>query len=137
MKASALAAIISLATLSSVHAVGIKGLKIKNLVTFGDSYTDIVNVGDGGAAWPIYATRYANATLYPFAKSGGTCSNKLTPRPFPSVFESQIPAYLAAIDNKTISLNPKETIYSLWIGTNDLGVSALLTEKPSSLAEVT
>jgi hypothetical protein len=120
-----------------VAAVGIQG-KIKNLVTFGDSYTDIINVGDGGTAWPVYASRYANTSLYPFARSGGTCSNKITPRPFPSVFETQIPTYLEAVNNKNIFLNPKETIYTLWIGTNDLGVSALLTEKQkASLVDVT
>lgn len=101
--------------------------QIKNLVTFGDSYTDVVSVGDGGTAWPVYAAGYANVSLYPFAKSGATCSNNLTFRPFPSVFESQLPTYFSEIHNDTIQLNASETIYTLWIGTNDVGVSALLT----------
>ncbi|KZW01313.1 hypothetical protein EXIGLDRAFT_830062 [Exidia glandulosa HHB12029] len=90
----------------------------KHLVTFGDSYTDIVSVGDGGTAWPIYASRYGNLTLHPFAKSGGTCSNNITPRPFPSVMESQIPAFVNA--SKTTRLPQEETVYTLWIGTNDV-----------------
>ncbi|KAK0198889.1 SGNH hydrolase-type esterase domain-containing protein [Armillaria mellea] len=90
--------------------------RFKNLVTFGDSYTDIINVGDGGTAWPVYAAGYADLTLLPFARSGATCSNLITPRPFPSIFESQLPLVDAG-----------ETLYTQWIGTNDVGVYSLVT----------
>lgn len=47
---SALATLILLVT---VQATGVAPGQIKNFVTFGDSYTDIVSVGDGGTAWPV------------------------------------------------------------------------------------
>lgn len=97
--------------------------RFRNLVTFGDSYTDAGNPADGGVAWPVYAAGYAHIALHPFAKSGGTCSNAITPRPFPPVMESQIPAFKEA----KLRLPPSETVYTLWIGTNDVGAGALLT----------
>ncbi|KAL0580634.1 RuvB ATP-dependent DNA helicase pontin [Marasmius crinis-equi] len=128
-----LLSLVALATaLQTVSAVGITPGQIKNLVTFGDSYTDIVSVGDGGVAWPVYAAGYANVSLFPFAKSGATCSNNITFRPFPPVFESQLPLYFAEKDNGTLTLNPEETVYSLWIGTNDLGANALITGQPNA-----
>ncbi|KAJ7595520.1 GDSL lipase/acylhydrolase [Mycena floridula] len=116
-----------LAACPSALAVGVAPKQIKNLVTFGDSYTDVVNVGDGGTAWPVYASGYAGVSLFPFAKSGATCSNNLTFRPFPSLFESQLPSYFAETGNGSIKLNPAETLYTLWLGTNDVGANALLT----------
>lgn len=111
--------------------------KFNQLVTFGDSYTDVVNVGDGGVAWPVYATGYANATLFPFARSGATCSNNITFRPFPSLFESQLPAYDARIEDIG-SLPAEDTLYTLWIGTNDVGGNALLSNPGnSSIVDVT
>lgn len=75
----------------------------------------------------MYAARDGDFQLFPFARSGATCSNNITFRPFPSVFESQLPLYFAEKANGTLRLNPEETIYTLWIGTNDLGANALLT----------
>ncbi|KAF9267360.1 carbohydrate esterase family 16 protein [Marasmius fiardii PR-910] len=113
-------------------AVGVKPGQIKNLVTFGDSYTDIVSVGDGGVAWPVYAAGYAKVSLFPFAKSGATCSNNITFRPFPPVFESQLPLYFAEKNNGTLNLKPEETVYTLWIGTNDVGANSLITGQPKA-----
>ncbi|KAG5720609.1 GDSL esterase/lipase [Termitomyces sp. T112] len=127
MKVSLLTLSALLLITSTAAAQGVQPKQIKNLVTFGDSYTDIVNVGDGGVAWPVYAAGYANVTLFPFAKSGATCSNNITYRPFPSVFESQLPAYFAEIGNGSLEVDPEETIYTLWIGTNDLGINSLVT----------
>jgi len=102
--------------------------QIKNLVTFGDSYTDVTAMADGGTVWPVYAAGYAHVSLFPFAKAGATCSNNLTDRPFPSVFESQLPTYFAEKANGTLPfLDPRETLFTLWIGTNDVGANALLT----------
>ncbi|KAH7106651.1 carbohydrate esterase family 16 protein [Auriculariales sp. MPI-PUGE-AT-0066] len=103
-------------------------INFKNLVTFGDSFTDVIWAGDGGVPWPIYATQvYSNTTLYPFARAGGTCSNNLTYRPFPSVMESQVPLFAEQLHNGSVKLKPQETVYTLWIGTNDVGAAALLT----------
>ena len=66
--------------------------------------------------------------LHPFAVGGATCSNNLTDHhPFPSVFEGQLPKYFGQVQNGTLSLNPEETVYTLWIGTNDVGSSTLTT----------
>ncbi|KAF8884190.1 GDSL lipase/esterase [Infundibulicybe gibba] len=110
--------------------------QIKNLVTFGDSYTDVVSTGDGGVAWPVYAAGYASVSLFPFARSGATCSNNITFRPFPSVFESQLPLYFAEATNGTLKLKPEETLYTLWIGTNDVGANALTTKNEASIVDV-
>ncbi len=77
--------------------------------------------------WPVVAAQEGKFDLFPFAKSGATCSNNLTSRPFHSVFESQLPTYFAEKANGSLgALNPEETIYTLWIGTNDVGVGELL-----------
>ncbi|KAI8974582.1 GDSL lipase/esterase [Trametes punicea] len=119
-------ALLGSATLSTLAAGPFPG-QIKNLVTFGDSYTDVDGHADGGIVWPVYAAQDGGLNLFPFAKSGAVCSNNLTDRPFPSVFESQLPLYFAEKANGSLRLNPEETIYTLWIGTNDVGVGALLT----------
>jgi hypothetical protein len=61
------------------------------------------------------------------ARSGATCSNNLTYRPFPPIKEWQLPTYLNETYNGTLHFDPEETMYTIWIGTNDLGVNALLT----------
>lgn len=133
----------TLALLTAVSSIvpalgtGVSRGQIKNLVTFGDSYTDTVAVSNGGTQWPVYAAGYAHVDLFPFARSGATCSNNITFRPFPSVFESQLPTYFNATSGKN-HLNPTETIYTLWIGTNDVGSGALLTGSDNaSLVDVT
>ncbi|KAJ7083594.1 GDSL lipase/acylhydrolase [Mycena belliarum] len=112
---------------SGVHAAGVRPGQIKHLVTFGDSYTDTVSTGDKGTAWPVYAAGYSKTTLHPFARSGATCSNNITFRPFPPVFESQLPLYFTETGNGSLRLPAGETVYTLWIGTNDLGVNSLVT----------
>ena len=101
--------------------------QIKNLITFGDSYSDINLPGDNGTAWPLYAAFYGNFKLFPFARAGATCSNNLTFRPFPSIFESQLPLFFQERSNGSLSIRQDETMYTLWIGTNDVGSNALLT----------
>jgi len=111
--------------------------QIKSIVTFGDSYTDVVLISDGGTPWPVYVAGYAGIQLLPYARAGATCSNNITFRPFPSLFESQIPAFLADKDNRTITVDPQSTLYTLWLGTNDIGVSALLTgDSHASIVDV-
>ena len=125
---SSLAVLLFVAVVPSLQqSVGPAPGQIKAIATFGDSYSDIVLAGDGGTAWPIYVADYANITLYPFARAGATCTDKLTPRIYPSVFESQLPTFFQEVENGTISINFNETIFTLWIGTNDIGVGELLT----------
>ena len=116
-----------LTCLSVAFALGPQ-TRIKNIVTFGDSYTQVEQAtGDGGQAWPVYVADYANLSLFPFARAGAVCSNNLTLKPFPPVMESQVPLFLEEKANRTLHLNQDETVYTLWIGTNDVGVGALLT----------
>ena len=83
--------------------------------------------GDNSIAWPIFAAQDGGFQLYPFARAGATCSNNITPRPFSSVMEGQLPLYFAEVQNGTIRIDSEESIYTLWIGTNDVSCNALLT----------
>ncbi|KAI1467712.1 carbohydrate esterase family 16 protein [Daldinia caldariorum] len=97
----------------------------------------------GGYTWPHFASQQLGATTYNYAVSGATCSNEIVKRylesinaPFPSVIDYEIPAFLADVeyalrveDNDFLSnRKPNNTVYALWIGTNDLGVKGFLTD---------
>ena len=77
--------------------------------------------------WPVFAAQDGHFNLFPFAKAGATCSNNLTARGAPPVFEGQLPLYFAEKANGSLKLRPEETMYTLWIGTNDVGAGELLT----------
>ncbi|KAK0231529.1 carbohydrate esterase family 16 protein [Armillaria fumosa] len=113
--------------LSLLHTPILASAPFKSLVTFGDSYTDTVLTGDGGTAWPVYAASYANLSLHPYARSGATCSNAITPMPWASIMEYELPLYFLETHNGSVVLDPKETLYTEWIGTNDLGVDSIFT----------
>ncbi|KIJ26846.1 carbohydrate esterase family 16 protein [Sphaerobolus stellatus SS14] len=117
---SLLAVSLPILTLAAKEPFG----RIKNLITFGDSYTDISLASF--PLWPIYASEYAGISFMDFARAGATCSNALTPRTFPGVVEDEIPAFLNATKNGK-SLKADETLFTLWIGTNDVGVGELIT----------
>ncbi|KAL1592316.1 hypothetical protein SLS60_011393 [Paraconiothyrium brasiliense] len=95
----------------------------------------------GGLVWPRYASIYTNSTLYNYAVSGAVCSNSITPRwwstvnaPFPDIINYELPAYIS--DSNYVSPNgtafftgtPDTTVYAIWIGTNDVGNNAFLTD---------
>lgn len=95
----------------------------------------------GGRSWARYASYYSNATLYNYAVSGAVCSNKVTPRyfsainaSFPDIAGYEVPAYLADANyvspngTKFFTGKPSNTVYAIWIGTNDLGNGAFLTD---------
>jgi phospholipase/lecithinase/hemolysin len=110
----------------------------------------------GGRTWSRYVVQYTGSTkqgnwtpamtLYDYAVSGAVCSNQITPRllasinaPFPDVLGYEVSAFVADLPatkvNSTPAVplyNPKpnaqDAVYSLWIGTNDLGVSTFLTD---------
>ncbi|KAM5530586.1 hypothetical protein V8D89_015745 [Ganoderma adspersum] len=114
----------------SAFAAGPQAGQIKNLVTFGDSYTDINAHADGGTTWPVFASQEGKFKLFSFAKAGAMCSSKLIPHGAPPVVESQLPKYFAAKSNGTLAaIKEDETMYTLWIGTNDVGPEGLLTGK--------
>ncbi|KAB8264148.1 glycoside hydrolase superfamily [Aspergillus pseudonomiae] len=95
----------------------------------------------GGYNWGHYVATATNATRHNYAVSGGACSNKITPRTmsglnisYPSVLEYEIPAFLAdkqyvdAQGNQFLDIPAEDTVYAIWIGTNDLGNYAFLTD---------
>ncbi|KAK8070583.1 acetyl esterase [Apiospora hydei] len=133
---------------------------VKNVIAFGDSYTDsgrisayIANNGSapppatdtstsnftagGGYSWGHFATQQLGAKFYDYAVSGAFCSNTIFERflpqinrSFPSVLEDQIPSFVedvayvnASTGSNTFYPNRAgaNTVYALWIGTNDLG----------------
>ncbi|KAI0017070.1 acetyl esterase [Xylariomycetidae sp. FL0641] len=170
-----------------LFAIPIAGLSVrsgltdvKNLIFFGDSYTDegrlawfqshngsappagtvipVSNFSSSGSyVWPHFAAETLGAERYNYAVSGAVCSNELVSRylesidaPFPSVLEYEVPAFaadLAASTNGSSGGGSKrmfadrptaaDSVYALWIGTNDLGVDAYLTDSQRPGATLT
>jgi len=103
----------------------------------------------GGITWPRWVSNYTGATLYNYAVSGAVCDNNMIYRylasifgPFPDVvYEAEAfvadTKFVNATTHKGIFPNRRadNTVYSMWIGTNDLGVGAFLTD--GSLHETT
>jgi len=147
--------------------------EFKNLVAFGDSYTDesrlsyfqnhngtapppglllpeSTSTPGGGITWDRWVSNYTGANLYNYAVSGAVCDNKIIYRylasvngPFPDVVY-EVDAFVADANyiNETTKTNTlytdrtkENTVYSIWIGTNDLGADAFLTD--SSLNQTT
>jgi len=90
-----------------------------------------------------WVSNYTNAKLYDYAVSGAVCDNKMIYRylsaisgPFPDVVY-EVDAFVADTKyiNATTKTNtlytnrkPENTVYAMWIGTNDLGSYAFLTD---------
>ncbi|RKU42162.1 hypothetical protein DL546_001208 [Coniochaeta pulveracea] len=101
-------------------------------------YQDVQNVtASGGRTWPQYVQDLTGATLRDYAVSGATCSNLIVDREaawihrdFPSVLEDEIPGFKADVAFKTLYPNrtAKNTVYALWIGTNDVGYGGFLSD---------
>jgi len=104
----------------------------------------------GGITWDRWVSNYTGAKLYNYAVSGAVCDNNQINRylssingPFPDVVY-EVNAFIADTKyvNATTNTNTlytdryeNNTVYSIWIGTNDLGVGAFLTD--SSLNKTT
>ncbi|KAI9663016.1 MAG: hypothetical protein M1821_008063 [Bathelium mastoideum] len=98
------------------------------------------SASDGGIIWARWVSIYTGANLYDYAVSGAVCSNDLVPRntsggfDYPAVEQYEIPAYIADSQytepngTKFLDIPQNETVYSMWIGTNDLGTDAFLTD---------
>ncbi|KAL9079670.1 MAG: hypothetical protein Q9157_001446 [Trypethelium eluteriae] len=102
------------------------------------------SASDGGIIWARWVSIYTGANLYNYAVSGAVCDNDFTPRlvesgsgsyfDFPAVRQYEIPAYIAdsqytyANGTTFLDIPANETVYSMWIGTNDLGAGAFLTD---------
>lgn len=86
--------------------------------------------------------QYSGANIYDYAVSGAVCDKTMAPNRN-GIAQNQMPAFLAdnAYVSNTTGLpaldNPSdETVYAVWIGTNDLGSGGFLTEvqQPTGLA---
>ncbi|KAL3463684.1 GDSL lipase/esterase [Aspergillus heterothallicus] len=155
-----LASAITLASSHFVVAVPASTRKsFSSVVIFGDSYTDqrvyqyrpdengeVAEPGTvlstGGRVWPQYIGQYTGANIYNYAKSGAVCDTLFSPSPRQGVKQNEIPSFLA---DKAYTSNttgqpalynpPHETIYAIWIGTNDIGNRAFFTElQPDGLS---
>jgi hypothetical protein len=98
----------------------------------------------GGITWDQWVSIYTGAKLYDYDMSGAVCSNKMIYHylvsingPFPDVLGYEAPAFVADANyvnslTRTNTLftdrRADNTVYSMWIRTNDLGVGALLTD---------
>ncbi|KAG5913105.1 hypothetical protein E4U42_001474 [Claviceps africana] len=94
----------------------------------------------GGASWARLVASATGASLYNYAVSGAQCTNDIDtrtidlvdgPAPFPSVLGYQIPLFArdARLPGLYPSRRPDNTLYALWIGTNDVGVGGFLADR--------
>ncbi|KAG8409681.1 hypothetical protein J3458_018768 [Metarhizium acridum] len=92
----------------------------------------------GGYAWGRLVANATGANYYNYAVAGAMCTNNVDSRdldaingPFPSVLEYEIPAFEHDIGYPGLypSRRPDNTVYALWVGTNDLGVDGILADK--------
>ncbi|EGR49380.1 uncharacterized protein TRIREDRAFT_121418 [Trichoderma reesei QM6a] len=90
----------------------------------------------GGLQWPQYVEASTGATLYDYAIAGATCDNNNVERwaafmnaNYPSIITDEIPSFKA--DRKTKlyrGVTSANTVYALWIGTNDLSYTGILSD---------
>ncbi|ROW00921.1 hypothetical protein VSDG_02661 [Cytospora chrysosperma] len=100
----------------------------------------------GGYAWGQFVQQYTGVAYYDYAISGATCSNEIISRyfsaidkPFPSVVDDELPSFVADVQVQELYSNrtAENTVYSLWIGTNDLGFGAFLSDSQASGTNIT
>lgn len=115
----------------------------------GTLFPESLRSSSGGRNWARYVVQYVGSrdggkwdpqiTLYNYAVDGSWCTNEIIPlEPHQtSVREYAIPAFIAdltAIRNSTSqpyiqpALTPSNAVFVLFIGTNDLGRQAFLTD---------
>lgn len=79
----------------------------------------------------------SGAEYYNYGVGGATCSSKIATKIFagynwtvPTVLEYQVPAFQQdlAVDGMFPDRQPDNTVYAMWIGTNDLGWDAFLSD---------
>ncbi|KAH7024673.1 GDSL lipase/esterase [Microdochium trichocladiopsis] len=126
--------------------------KFTSLVMFGDSWTDSGlrdyqpdasgnigkpsnNASTGGRVWPQYVEQYAGVRSYDYAVSGAMCDGTYGTGSRNGIKQNQLPTFLsnrAAVNPVThrpaLDIPVQETVYGIWIGTNDLGNAGWLAE---------
>jgi phospholipase/lecithinase/hemolysin len=103
----------------------------------GTMHTESTTTASGGLSWAQFAARGAGATLMDYAVSGAVCSNQIVSRyfsyigrTFPAILDDEIPSFTADVAYKSLypSRTSDNTVYAVWIGTNDLGFDAFLSD---------
>ncbi len=98
----------------------------------------INTTADGGIAWGRMVANLTGARYYNYAVAGSTCSEKVAtqparviPGPVPTVLDYEIPAFEADLAFASLypDRQPGNTVYAIWIGTNDLGVEGFLDDR--------
>ncbi|KAI7852128.1 GDSL lipase/esterase [Circinella umbellata] len=97
---------------------------VKNLVVFGDSYSDVGNLQrlSNGPFWSENLAVGWDASIYSFAYNGAVCDNDL----FASDTSNAMPSIKDQIDmyyNEQLNLEPNETVYAFWVGLNDIDLA--------------
>ncbi|KAK1771661.1 GDSL lipase/esterase [Phialemonium atrogriseum] len=110
-------------------------------------YQDVSNVtASGGLTWGHFIVQHTGVNLVDYAISGATCSNEIISRqfdaikrPFPSVMDDEIPTFKEDVAFESLYPNrtAENTVYALWIGTNDLGFGAFLTDSQAPGTTIT
>lgn len=95
------------------------------------------DTASGGYSWGQFVQQYAGIAYFDYAISGATCSNKIISRyfsaidkPFPSVVDDELPSFVADVKVQALYSNrtAENTVYTLWIGTNDMGFGSFLSD---------
>lgn len=81
--------------------------------------------------------QYTGVHLYDYAVSGAMCDAAFSPSTRNGVQQDQVPAFLVDVaytGTGALAVAPNETVYALWIGTNDLGPAAFFTDNRPDLS---
>ena len=140
---------------ASSHVAGWHAVhNFEYLVTFGDSYSDdgqhsygshnVSVTGSqtnktfgGGYTWTQDLANLTGIINYDYALSGAVCSNDYVSG-FPSIFSDEIPLYLQDIESTAYrKVHAANTVYAVWVGTNDLGWKSIFSDSQSMGANLT
>lgn len=92
----------------------------------------------GGYAWGRVVANMTGAQYYDYAVAGAMCADNITSHWFdpikatqPSMLDYEMPAFEADLAFHKLYPNrhPDNTVYAVWIGTNDLGYAGFLTDR--------
>ena len=105
------------------------------------------SIATAGRVWARYVVQYTGSSdngkwsssmsLYNYAVGGSFCSGEIVPREYPTLLEYAVPAFAAdkaagRIDSSEAYFQPALTssnaVFTLWIGTNDLGRFSFLND---------
>lgn len=114
----------------------------------GTLQTQTTDTASGGLTWGQYVQESVpGLAFFDYAVSGAVCSTEITSRffslinrPFPSVIDDEIPSFQAdTAGNHSLYQNrtADNTVYTLWIGTNDIGFGGFLNDAQTAGTNIT